>query len=169
VIETYDEAGYNYRMTDLQAALGLCQLTRIQEMLRQRRALAQRYSERFSGCAWLEIPTEPPPCRHNFQSYMVRLNDASINRDEMMQELLDRGVSSRRGVMAIHREKPYRGGFNWDIRLPVTSRLTESTLILPVFQGMTESVQDYVINCVEHIGRRLGSSRAAKTSATIIN
>ncbi len=84
---------------------------------------------------------------------MVRLkSDAPVTRDELMQKMLDRGISSRRGVMAIHRELPYRGG-EWDARLPVTNLVTDTTVILPLFHEMTEEDQDYVIGCCEHIDR----------------
>lgn len=152
VIESYDEVGYNYRMTDLQAAIGLAQLQRLEEMLAKRRALALRYSSRLSSLSWLVTPQQPTECRHSFQSYMVRLEkDAPITRDQLMQELLNRGVSSRRGIMAIHRESPYRSE-KWDFRLPVTNLVTDTTVILPLFYEMTEEEQDYVIECLEQVG-----------------
>jgi dTDP-4-amino-4,6-dideoxygalactose transaminase len=149
VFESYDEIGYNYRMTDLQAALGLVQLERLPEMLERRRSLAIRYSTRLATIPWLIVPTEPQNCRHNFQSYMVRLRvDAPINRDELMQELLNRGVSSRRGIMAIHRERPYLDE-KWETLLPMTNLVTDSALVLPLFCEMTDEEQDYVIACIE--------------------
>jgi dTDP-4-amino-4,6-dideoxygalactose transaminase len=65
-----------------------------------------------------------------------------------MQALLNRGVSSRRGIMAIHREPPYSGGA-WDARLPVTNLVTDTTVILPLFHEMIEDEQDYVVQCIE--------------------
>ena len=152
-IETYDEVGYNYRMTDLQAAIGLVQLQRLEEMLTKRRRLARRYSERLASLSWLVLPRESAGCWHNFQSYMVRLDDAPVTRNQLMQELLNRGVSSRRGIMAIHREAPYRDA-KWDARLPVTNQVAESTIVLPLFHEMTEDEQDYVIECIEQIGNQ---------------
>lgn len=152
IVETYDEVGYNYRLTDLQAAIGLAQLTRLEGMLARRRALALQYSERLAALPWLVLPWEPAGCHHNFQSYIVRLrSDAPISRDNLMQELLQRGVSSRRGVMAIHREAPYRNQ-DWEERLPVTSLLTDTTLCLPLFSEMTDGEQDYVIESLTEIG-----------------
>jgi perosamine synthetase len=156
MIESYDEVGYNYRMTDLQAAIGMVQLGRLEEMLPKRRELAARYSSRLSLLSWLVLPEETAECRHNYQSYMVRLeSDAPVTRDELMQALLDRGVSSRRGIMAIHREAPYCTGA-WDARLPVTNVVTDTTLVLPLYHDMTEDEQEYVMNCVELIGRLVG-------------
>jgi perosamine synthetase len=152
--ESYDEVGFNYRMTDLQAAIGLVQLDRLPAMLECRRNLAARYSQRLSSIPWLMVPVEPAGCRHNFQSYMVRLQaDAPVTRDQLMQELLNRGVSSRRGIMASHREPPYLDG-NWESRLPITALVTDSAIVLPLFYEMTEEEQDYVIDCVEDISRQ---------------
>jgi len=154
VVESYDEVGYNYRMTDLQAAVGMVQLQRLDEMLRRRRWLADRYSRRLSQFEWLVPPVEPADCRHNFQSYMVRLkSSAPITRDELMQELLNRGVSTRRGVMAIHREAPYRN-LQWGCRLPQTNLITDNSIILPLFHEMAESEQDYILDCVEQVAAR---------------
>ena len=154
VVESYDEVGYNYRMTDLQAAVGMVQLQRLEEMLARRRWLAGRYTQRLSQFDWLVPPVEPAGCRHNFQSYMVRLkSNAPVSRDELMQQLLDRGVSTRRGVMAIHREVPYRNQ-QWDVRLPHTNRITDTSIILPLFHDMTEAEHDSVLDCLEQIGRQ---------------
>jgi len=151
VAESYDELGYNYRMTDLQAAVGLVQLQRLDDMLARRRQLAIRYSRRLSHLKWLALPCEPAACRHNFQSYMVRLKtNAPITRHRLMQELLERGVSTRRGIMAIHRESPYRDD-KWNSRLPRTNEVTDSAIILPLFYTMQEEEQDYVIDCIERI------------------
>jgi perosamine synthetase len=151
VTESYDEIGYNYRMTDLQAAIGLVQLQRLDKMLCQRRELAQRYSERLSALGWLVPPQEPSHCRHNFQSYMARLtSDAPFTRDQLMQELLDQGVATRRGIMAIHRECSYRDA-KWDGRLPETNLIADTAIILPLFYEMREEEQDYVINSLEEV------------------
>jgi perosamine synthetase len=156
VSESYDEVGFNYRMTDLQAAIGLVQLERLEGMLARRKNLALRYSSRLSAISWLTLPDEPPDCRHNFQSYMVRLgSDAPVTRDWLMQELLNHGISSRRGIMAIHRERPYRNK-EWDARLEITNRVTDTSLILPLFHEMTDEEQDYVVATLIHIAEQAG-------------
>lgn len=148
IAETYDEVGYNYRMTDMQAAVGLVQLERLEGMLARRRALAARYTQRLAAFPWIVPPACPEGLLPNFQSYMVRLTaDAPLGRDELMQRLLDRGIATRRGIMATHREAPYRPG-NWDSRLPVTNRVTESAMILPLYHQMTDDDHDYVIDCL---------------------
>ncbi len=145
ITESYDEVGYNYRMADLPAAVGLVQLGRLDELLARRRYLATRYSNALTSLGWLSAPREPAERRHNFQSYMARLNRAApLGRDGLMQAMLDRGIATRRGVMAIHRERPYRDP-RWDKLLPETIAAAEETIILPLFHQMTEEDQDYVI------------------------
>jgi perosamine synthetase len=145
VLESYDEVGYNFRMTDMQAAVGLVQLRRVDGFIARRRALAQRYSESLQGLSWLIPPSEPQGTRHNFQSYMARITkDAPVSRDELMQRLLDRGISTRRGIIATHRELPYQNQ-RWDRTLPQTNAVTEECIILPLFHEMTEADQDFVV------------------------
>ena len=160
MIESYEEVGYNYRMTDLQAAIGLSQLIRLDDMLARRRQLAQRYSERLSALPWLQVPVAPAHHLHNFQSYVIRLNSAApIGRDEVHAALTRSRDLSRRGVMAIHREAPYHQGGIWETRLPVTNRVTDSTLILPLFHDLTEDDQDYVIECIQGIASQVARSK----------
>jgi perosamine synthetase len=153
MIESYDEVGFNYRMTDLQAAVGLVQLQRLDGMLARRRELAARYSSRLAHLPWMVLPQVPAECRHNYQSYMVRLTgDAPITREQLMQELLDRGISSRRGIMAIHREAPYRNA-DWHARLPVTNMVTDTTVVLPLFHEMADEEQDLVLESIAAIAK----------------
>jgi len=151
VFERYDEVGYNYRMTDLQAAIGLVQLGRLDGLLARRRYLADRYSKGIRPLGWLKSPAEPQGLRHNFQSYLVRLTrDAPLARDALMQELLDRGISTRRGIMAIHREAPFQDD-RWEATLHETKAACDSTVILPLFHEMTEEEQDYVLGVLSAI------------------
>ena len=149
--ESYDEVGYNYRMTDVQAALGIVQLGRVDGFIARRRSLAARYSEELNRLGWLIPPYEPSDRRHNFQSYMARIRpDAPVSRDALMQGLLDRGVSTRRGIMASHRELPYRDA-KWDRELRQTNSATDESIILPLFHQMTEEQHAYVIDCIREI------------------
>jgi dTDP-4-amino-4,6-dideoxygalactose transaminase len=151
--ETYDEVGYNFRMTDMQAAMGIVQLDRLQSFLQRRRYLASRYDEKLQHLNWIEIPYVPTDCIHNYQSYMIRLVDASAaKRDLIMQKLLEKNISSRRAIMAIHRELPYRSE-QWETTLPKTNLVTDTALILPLFHQMTEADQDYIIEVLCSIAR----------------
>jgi dTDP-4-amino-4,6-dideoxygalactose transaminase len=149
--ETYDEVGYNYRMTDMQAAIGMVQLGRLEGFLEKRREFAARYTEALRGLPWLQCPIVPDNCRHNYQSYMVRMVDGSRSqRDAVMQELLEKNISTRRAIMAIHREAPYRSD-RWDRSLPQTERATDTGLILPLYDQMTQLDQDYIIEALQAI------------------
>lgn len=146
--ETYDEVGYNFRMTDMQAAIGSVQLGRLPSFLEKRRHLASRYDKAFRHLSWLETPSVPANCLPNYQSYMVRLNrTAASSRDAIMQVLLEKNISTRRAIMAIHREVPYRSE-RWDAVLPQTNMVTDTALILPLFHQMSETDQDYVIEAL---------------------
>lgn len=151
VTETYDEVGYNFRMTDMQAAIGMVQLGRLDEFLQRRRHLAARYTNALQQLSWLQTPTVPTNCRPNYQSYMVRLlGDFGAKRDAIMQNLLEKKISTRRAIMAIHRELPYRSD-RWNHSLPQTNLATDTGLILPLFHQMTESEQDYIIEALQSI------------------
>ena len=147
--ETYDEVGFNFRMTDMQAAIGITQLGRLGDFLERRRYLAARYTENLQHLPWLQTPVVPPNCRHNYQSYMVRLvGDFAARRDEIMQDLLEKKISTRRAIMATHRELPYRSA-RWENSLPQTNLVADTGLILPLFHQMTDSEQDYIIEAFQ--------------------
>jgi perosamine synthetase len=151
ILERYDEVGYNFRMTDMQAAVGLVQLGRVEGFIERRREFAARYTEAFSKYDWMVPPVEPQGLRHNFQSYMVRmLPNAPISRDDLMQALLDRGIATRRGIMASHREKPYYS-LKIDATLPETNSATDNCIIFPLFHQMTDLDQTHVIESVREV------------------
>ena len=148
VIEEYRELGYNYRMTDLQAAVGLAQITRLDAILDRRREVAARYAAALATSEGVQLPASPTATPHTYQSYMIELGpESGVERDEVMHQLLTAGISTRRGVMAIHREPYYRARFD-DIDLPVTESAARRTLLLPMSANLTSTEQEYV---VEHL------------------
>ncbi|MBB5139904.1 perosamine synthetase [Thermocatellispora tengchongensis] len=145
--ESYLEVGFNYRMTDLQAAVGIVQLGRLAEMVARRRELAARYREGLAGIPGLRAVTDPPYGQTNYQSFWVALpEDFPMGRDELLAYLAKRGVSARRGIMAAHLEPAYAGARAGE--LPATEWLTRNSLILPLFHAMTEADQDQVIEAL---------------------
>jgi dTDP-4-amino-4,6-dideoxygalactose transaminase len=148
ITEEYVCVGYNYRLTDLQAAVGIEQMKRLDELIQQRRHLAARYTAALARHPWLEAPHVPAGAEPNFQSYAVRLrDDAPLGRDDLMQLLLDRGIATRRGVMLAHLEAPYAGNGR-AVRLPVSERASARSLLLPLYPRMTEAEQAVVITAL---------------------
>jgi dTDP-4-amino-4,6-dideoxygalactose transaminase len=146
VTEHYTEVGFNFRMTDIQAAIGLVQLRKLPEMVGRRRALARRYQELLSGIPGLLMAADPPYGETNYQSFWMLLpEESAVGRDDLMRLLADAGISARRGIMAAHLEPAYA---DYQPSLPVTERLTEHSLILPLFHQMTPSQQEQVVSVV---------------------
>jgi len=144
--ETYDEVGYNFRMTDLQAAIGLVQLTRLEEVVARRRELAARYAAAIASIPGLRAVSDPEYGTSNFQSYWVEvLPDYGTDREGLLAALAAADISARRGIMAAHRQPPYRE-LAAEGSLPVTERLTDTTLILPLYHELTSDEQDRVID-----------------------
>lgn len=148
VIEAYREVGYNYRMTDLQAAVGLVQLGRLKTFIERRIEQGERYSAAFREHRALVVPAVPANVRFNYQTYLLRLRPSSrIRRDALMQRLLEQGIATRRGVMAAHREPVYRGR---RLRVPLvaTEEADRTAIVLPLHHAMTPADQDRVTEAV---------------------
>ncbi|HEY2319762.1 MAG TPA: DegT/DnrJ/EryC1/StrS family aminotransferase [Solirubrobacteraceae bacterium] len=144
VVESYPERGFNVRMTDMQAALGLCQMEVLDEILERRHNLAERYNSLLSGIPGIETPSDPPHIQRTWQSYCIRVGASfSLDRTELMRQLLADGVPTRRGVMAIHQEPAYAESAT--APLPHTEAATADTLMLPLHPGLTEEEQDFVV------------------------
>jgi dTDP-4-amino-4,6-dideoxygalactose transaminase len=157
VIEHYLELGFNFRMTDIQAAVGLVQLGKLDQLIARRRLLAQRYQQLLREIPGVRTITDPAYGTTNYQSFWVLLpDDFPVSRDELLQQLAQAGVSARRGIMAAHLEPAYEG-FTQDL-LSVTERLTARTLILPLFHELTESEQDVVVSVIVSAGRAFARS-----------
>ncbi len=159
--ETYDTLGYNYRLTDLQAAVGRVQLQRMPAILERRRHLAARYATRLASVPGLRIPREPAWARSNWQSYCVGLPNHCDQR-QVMQLLLDQGIASKRGVMCTHRSpayalEPWHCSGHADAHTcppPTCRHLVESeraedrSLMLPLFTALSDADQDRVVAAV---------------------
>ncbi|KQN74638.1 DegT/DnrJ/EryC1/StrS family aminotransferase [Devosia sp. Leaf64] len=145
VHESYSEIGFNYRMTDIQAALGREQVRRMPDMIPARRRIARLYSERLGAIKGIGLPVEPAYARSNWQSYCIRL-PLGCEQREVMQKLLDRGISTRRGIMNAHLEKPYL-----DPDQSIASSLVRSEkaqaecIMLPIFAQMTDAEFERVV------------------------
>jgi perosamine synthetase len=144
IVEHYPERGWNARMTDLQAAVGLKQLEVLDTILAERRRLAERYDELLAPIDTLETPFEPDYARRTWQSYPVRvLANSSLEASTLMDALLGEGVATRRGIMAIHLEQSYQ---NVAGPLPHTEAVAANAVLLPLFPGLTDEQQDFVVD-----------------------
>lgn len=144
VLESYLETGFNYRMTDVQAAIGLVQLGRLAAIVERRRELAARYTAALADVPGLTPVADPPYGRTTYQSYWVLLaEDFPLARNALLARLAEQGISARRGIMAAHREPAYAG--HPHVPLPVTERITAASLILPLYHEMTEAEQGRVV------------------------
>ena len=136
IIEEYVTTAFNYRMTDIQAAVGLEQIKRLPYFLLKRREIDQWYRQYLSGIPWLKLLAEPSYARSNWQSYPVMLVDnAPLSRDAVIQHLLDKGISARPGVMNASQEIPYRGN---KTSLPTSEYLRENTILVPIYHTLDE-------------------------------
>jgi len=144
VLESYEETAFNYRMTDLQAAIGLVQLGRLAGMVERRRALAARYHALLADVSGVRAVTDPAWGTTNFQSFWVLLpDDFPGERNDVLRALAAAGISARRGIMAAHLEPAYDG--HPHVPLPVTEHLTHRSLILPLHHELTSTEQELVV------------------------
>jgi dTDP-4-amino-4,6-dideoxygalactose transaminase len=146
--EAYLELGFNYRLTDIQAAVGLEQLARLDDLVVSRRALALRYAELLAPYPEITPPAVPEQCEHVFQSYMVLLDESLLGRRPrraIMQAMLDGGIATRRAVMAIHLEPLYAGVSGGTGSLPITEAIARRGLMLPLYPGLTDGEQEQVV------------------------
>jgi len=146
--EQYTELGYNFRLTDLQAAVGRVQLQRLPSLLERRRRQVQRYHKLLPGRHWQH---QPDWARSNWQSLALGLPRGS-NQRQLMQALLERGISTRRGIMCAHREPAYppaswRGG---DLRH--SERAQDQSLLLPLYHELRDDQLEEVVAALVDLG-----------------
>jgi len=159
IFESYPELGYNYRLTDIQAAIGREQLKRLPEVIKQRRLLGERYLQLLAEVPGLGLPEEPDWARTNWQSFCVRLPE-ECEQQAVMQKMLAAGVATRRGIMCAHREQAYlhepwlcppsRNGHESSSAscsgLIESEKAQDHSIILPMFHDMSPADQDKVVS-----------------------
>jgi dTDP-4-amino-4,6-dideoxygalactose transaminase len=146
VFEDYPVTGFNYRMTDIQAAVGRRQLQRLPDIVWRRRALATAYTQMLAEVRGVRTPCEPEWARSNWQSYYVGLPEWAQQR-VVMQAMLDRGVATRRGIMCSHLEAPYA-----DAQvppLPQSEVAHRHGILLPLYPQMTPEIQLEVVDALQ--------------------
>ena len=149
IFENYVTTGFNYRMTDIQAAIGIEQLKRLDAMVTERRELAAIYKELLHDTPHLQILKPSDTVLPNWQSYPIKLlGRISLNQQEIMQRLLDKGISTRRGIMNVHQEPAYQAA-GWS--LPKSERCRDQTILLPLFNGIGIENLQYVTATLKEI------------------
>ncbi len=146
IVPSFDELGYNYRMSDIHAAVGIEQMKRLDYIVRQRRQLAGRYDAALADHPWLRGPLVPEHLETNYQSYAAGLAaDAPIARDELIARLRELGVAAGPGIMLAHREKQHHRRRGTD-SLPVSEKAHQQSLLLPLYPQMSDEQVEQVIN-----------------------
>ena len=163
VTEEYVCQGYNYRLTDIQAAIGIEQMKKLDWIVARRRELAARYSAALETHLWIRPPYIPDFAEPNFQSYAVQLtDDAQLGRDELLQWLLDQQIATRRGIILSHTEPAYAG--HPAPPLPHSERASARSFLLPLYPQMTPEEQDLVIAALFRAAAVPAIATASRTS-----
>ncbi len=136
IFEEHPVLGYNYRMTDIQAAVGREQLKRLPGVVARRREIADAYKHMLADAQWIGLPHEPRYARSNWQSFCVRLPEHADQRS-VMQHMLDAQIATRRGIMCAHREKTYANGRHTQLRHSEAEQ--DHSIILPLYVQMSET------------------------------
>jgi len=140
--------GFNYRMTDIQAALGIAQMNRLDNILARRRSIAQRYDEALAEIEFLEAPFVPPNRSHNYQSYQILVRpDAPLSRDVLLERLRRQGILAGPGVTCIHRRDDYRSRRP----LPKSEEAEDHSMIVPLFPQMTDEQVDRITSALRDL------------------
>jgi dTDP-4-amino-4,6-dideoxygalactose transaminase len=143
IFEDHLELGYNYRLTDIQASVGIKQLEKLDWIVEERRKIANRYLNELKDITSIRLPMEPKDSRVNFQSFSIYIKaTAPLGRNELMERLLADGISTRRGVMTTHRETAYK---DLGISLPISEDACDNSIVIPLFIPMTDSDISFVI------------------------
>ena len=146
LFEEHVEIGYNYRMTDIQASVGIKQLEKLDFIVKERRKIAAKYHDAFADLQSVRLPIEKQGYESNYQSYSIYLKtNFPLTRNDLMQKMLDKGISTRRGVMTSHRETAYKD-YKGDIELPLSEDAADRSIIIPLYYPMHESEIEQVID-----------------------
>lgn len=136
--------GYNYRMTDIQAAIGLAQVKKIKTIIQERQKLARKYDKAFKSITKIKPPFVPKDRIHTFQSYLLRITGGRKLRDKIIKEFIKDEIGYSPSISAIHKQKFYKKILG-NISLPQTEKANQEGLILPLWTHMTEKEQDFVV------------------------
>ncbi|HEY8079403.1 MAG TPA: DegT/DnrJ/EryC1/StrS family aminotransferase, partial [Labilithrix sp.] len=148
----FDELGFNYRMTDIQAAIGVEQMKKLPWILEARQKRATRYDELLAGIRGLALPYTPKGSEHAYQSYVTLVETSHEERNRVALELQRRGIATRQGTHAVHALGLYRRKFGLKPEdCPMAWKADRQSMTLPLYATMTDEEQDYVVKNVREV------------------
>lgn len=151
VFEEYLELGFNYRMTDIQAAVGIKQLEKLSWIIKERRKIANYYFDALKDIDCIRLPIEKDGYYSNYQSFSIYLKkNCPVSRNELMQKMLDADISTRRGVMTAHREPAYSKYSDFCL-LPLSEDLSDRSILIPLFIPESKKIINYITNNITYI------------------
>ncbi len=151
LLAAFDELGFNYRMTDVQAAIGLVQLSKLDAFIDERERWARYYREALADLDWLRQPVQPNDGRHAWQAYVTYVDPerAPLQRNEIMAKLHEMGVATRPGTHAVHMLGYYQRRFGYrPDDFPGARDCERNTMAIPLHNRMTEDDYAYVVDCI---------------------
>lgn len=153
LLPKYKEVGYNYRMTDIQAAIGVKQMEKADFILKNRQRIARTYDKSLRENNFLQIPFTDDKYVNSYQSYVISIkkND-KFSRDKFAMELIDKGISVRQGTHSVPHLDYYSRKYNYDnLDFPESFNAEKQSLALPVYANMTKKEQKFVIKTIKEI------------------
>ncbi len=148
---TFNMLGYNLRMSDIQASIGVAQMAKLDHLLSERGRLAARYLELLGGMDEIAPPKSSHTCGHTYQSFVIRLVKGGMGKRNKVMECLDaKKIQTRPGTHAVHRLGYYAKKYG--IRpeaFPIAAQCEDTTITLPIFPGMTEEDQQFVVKSLK--------------------
>lgn len=149
---SFDALGYNLRLSDIQAAVGIAQTYKMDDILKERNRIAQKYNELLEGIDGIRVPFVPEYCKHTYQSYVIRIDTPNSNslRNKIMDKLADASIQTRPGTHAVHRLGYYQNKYSIkENEYPNACIAEDTTITLPIVHGMTEDEQKLVISIIK--------------------
>jgi len=139
-------AGYNYRLSDIHGAIGICQLDKLDWIIQRRQALARYYNQILSAIPSVRVPIQPPYAKHAFQSYVVLLED-KIDRDKVIQQLHDKGIETTIGTYALHAQHFFADTYGYKKgALPNSLAAYSQSLTLPLYPQLEKPDLDTIVS-----------------------
>lgn len=156
ILPDFDVLGYNYRMTDLQGAIGLVQLNKLNGFIDERAQWAAWYKEQLADIDWLTCPEEPENGRHAWQAFVTYVdpNKAPMPRNEIMAYLHENGIATRPGTHAVHMLGYYSGRFGIEpADFPMAQKCELNTMAIPLHNRMSKEDYEYVVEHIRNLNR----------------